>query len=163
MSEQTIGADKVATIHYTLTNEAGKVLDSSRGGSPMAYLHGHGNIVPGLENRLLGAKVGDAFAAVVPPAEGYGEKQGEPQSVFRREFPKEMTLQEGMPLRATNSQGEDVVLWIHGIKGDRVFVHTDHPLAGETLRFDVEVMEIRDASAEEIAHGHVHGPHGHHH
>lgn len=162
MSEQTISGDKVASIHYTLTNGEGKVLDSSRGRSPLAYLHGHGNIVPGLERQLAGHKVGDKVQAVVPPSEGYGESSGEPQAVHRREFPKDAQIFEGMPFRAQNSEGEEVVLWVHAVKGAQVYVHTDHPLAGETLNFDVEVVEVRDPTDEELEHGHVHGPGGHH-
>lgn len=162
MSEQLIAQNKVVSIHYTLRNEEGKVIDSSRGGGPMPYLHGHGNIIPGLEKQLEGKKVGDKLTAVVPPAEAHGERTGEPHAVPRREFPKDMVLEEHRPFRTQNSAGEEVVLWVHAIKGSRVYIHTDHPLAGQTLTFDVDVLHIRDADAEEIDHGHVHGPGGHH-
>lgn len=162
MAEQIITGDKVASIHYVLRNDEGKVLDSSSGRAPLAYLHGHGNIVPGLERRLEGHKAGDKVQAVVPPSEGYGESTGEPQAVHRREFPKDVQLYEGMPFRATNSAGEEVVLWIHAIRGAQIYVHTDHPLAGQTLHFDIDIVDVRDASEDEIAHGHVHGPGGAH-
>ena len=160
-----IGEGSVATIHYTLSNDEGKVLDTSRGGEPLAFLAGAGNIVTGLENALIGKKVGDTVQVVVPPEDGYGEVTGDgPQAVPKREFGKHASdLREGMPLRLQASDGSPVVVWIHEIRGSRVFIDTNHPLAGKTLHFDVEVLDLREASAEEVAHGHVHGPGGHHH
>lgn len=163
MSEQTIEAGKVAAIHYTLTNDDGKVLDTSKGRGPLAYLHGHGNIVPGLERQLAGRRGGEQLKVVVPPEEAYGPRTGDAQAVHRREFPKDAELHEGMPLRATSSDGQEVILWIHAIKGAQIYVHTDHPLSGQTLNFDVEIVEVRDATADELEHGHVHGPGGHAH
>ena len=165
MSETQIDADKVVLIHYTLKDDDGTVLDSSAGRAPLAYLHGHANIVTGLENALAGQEVGAKISVSIPPAEGYGERTGPgPQQVKKKEFGKDADkLREGMPIRAQGSDGTDVTLWITKIEGSWVHVDTNHPLAGKTLNFDVEVMEIRAASAEEIAHGHVHGPHGHHH
>jgi len=160
-----IGPDSVVTIHYTLKNGEGKVLDSSDGRAPLAYLQGHGNIVAGLEKQLLGKAVGDKLQAEVPPSEGYGERTGPgPQQVKKKEFGKDAEkLHEGMPFRAASSDGTEVTLWITKIQGSWVHIDTNHPLAGETLHFDVEVLEIREASAEELAHGHVHGIHGHNH
>lgn len=161
---QTIAAGKVVHIHYTLTNDDGEVLDSSAGGHPLAYLHGYGNIVPGLEEGLEGASTGDQRQVDVAPEKGYGELQGDgPQAVRRSEFPKDMDLREGMPVRAEDGQGNAVVLWITKVEGAWVHVDINHPLAGQTLHFDVEVTEVRDATDVEIAHGHVHGPGGHHH
>jgi len=154
---------KVVTFHYTLTNDAGEVIDSSRGGSPMPYLHGGQNIVPGLEKELAGKKVGDALKAVVIPEEGYGAHDPElVQDVPRDAFPADAPLEVGMQFMAESPRGP-VPLWITDIDGDTITIDQNHPLAGETLHFDVEITEIRDASAEEIQHGHPHGPEGHHH
>ena len=161
---QTVSAGKAVRIHYTLTNDEGETLDSSAGGAPLAYLHGHGNIVPGLEEGLEGADAGANLKIKVPPAKGYGERTGEgPQAVKRTEFPKDMNLHPGMPIRAEDGQGNTVILFVAKAEGAWVHLDINHPLAGVTLHFDIEVVEIRDASAEEIAHGHVHGPGGHHH
>lgn len=161
---QSIEDGKVVQFHYTLTNGEGQVIDSSRERDPLAYLHGAGNIVPGLESALTDHEAGDSFEATVPPAQGYGEKQGPgPQSVPRDQFPDDMPLQPGMPFMAQTPDGEQVQLWIHAIQGEQVLVDQNHPLAGETLHFDVEVVEIRDATDEEKEHGHPHGPGGQEH
>lgn len=162
-----IGEGKVALIHYVLKDDDGKVLDSSQGGAPLAYLHGTGSIVAGLENALVGKSTGDSIQAVVPPEEGYGEATGPgPQAVPKREFGKHAAqLRKGMPIRIPDSSGTPQVLWVHDIRGSRVYIDSNHPLAGKTLHFDVEVVGVRDATDDEIAHGHAHGPdgHGHHH
>jgi FKBP-type peptidyl-prolyl cis-trans isomerase SlyD len=155
---------KVVQIHYTLTNDAGETLDSSEGRGPLGYLHGSGNIVPGLEAGLVGAKTGDKLTVDVDPEQGYGTHNGEePQAVRRSEFPKDMDLHEGMPIRAEDGEGNTVVLWVVKAEGAWVHVDINHPLAGQTLHFAVEVADIRDATDVEVQHGHVHGPGGHHH
>ncbi len=155
-------AGKVVSIHYTLTSSAGDLLDRS-GDEPLAYLHGHENIVPGLERQLEGKAVGDKLKAVVEPAEGYGEKlPGGPQPLPRDAFPEDLELEEGMQLAAQMADGQVVPLWIAKVEGDQILVDPNHPLAGETLTFDVEITEIRDATEEERTHGHVHGPGGAH-
>jgi len=160
----TIADGKVVSFHYTLTNDDGEVLDSSSGRGPMPYLHGASNIVPGLEKQMTGKAVGATFDAVVPPAEGYGERGGpEPQPVPRSAFPSDMPLDKGTPLQAQSPDGQVMMLFIDRVEGDTVFVDHNHPLAGVTLNFAVEVVEIRDATADEKAHGHPHGPGGHHH
>lgn len=160
-----IADGNVALIHYVLTDDDGKKLDSSRGGPPLAYLHGTGSIVSGLEKALVGKVVGDTVQAVVPPEEGYGERKGDgPQAVPKREFGKHAAqLREGMPIRVPNSAGEPVVVYVHQIRGSRVYIDVNHPLAGKTLHFDVEVVGVREATADEMAHGHAHGPDGHAH
>lgn len=153
-------AGKVVSIHYTLTSSEGNVIDRS-GDEPLAYLHGHDNIVPGLEKQLEGKVVGDKVKAVVEPSEGYGDRiPGGPQPLPRDAFPEDLEIQEGMEFAAQMSDGKVVPLWIVGVKGDEVLVDPNHPLAGETLTFDVEITEIRDATDEEQTHGHVHGPGG---
>jgi len=158
-----VASDKVVLIHYTLTNEEGKVLDSSSGGEPLAYIHGHGNLIPGLEKQLEGRTPGDKLNVKLAPADGYGERDnGLVQHVPRRSFGG-ASVQTGMQFQAQTSSGETRVATVTGVQGDMVTVDMNHPLAGETLVFDVEIADIRDATQEELEHGHVHGPGGHHH
>lgn len=155
-----IEAGKVVFFHYTLTDESGTVIDSSEGSEAMPYLHGSDNIVPGLERRMQGRAVGDRFKAIVPPEEGYGVQEGPgPQAVSRDIFPEDAELEEGMQFSAEDDDGETFPLWIVSIEGDTVVVDANHPLAGVTLHFDVEIVDIRDATEEEVAHGHPHGTH----
>ncbi len=157
-----ITANKVVTIHYTLRNDAGEVLDSSDGGDPLAYLHGADNIVPGLERQLEGRKVGDKLQAKVAPADGYGEKTpGGPKAIPKSAFAG-MEVAPGMTFMVEDDDGDHMPLRVVGVAGDEVLVDMDHPLAGETLHFDVEVLEVRDATAEELSHGHVHDGSHHH-
>lgn len=161
---ERVAKDMVVEIHYTLTNEAGEVLDSSRDGDPMMYLHGAGNIVPGLEKQLLGRSPGDSFTAIVPPAEGYGLR--EPDALMRAPrsaFPADMDLEEGTPLWVEDDDGAEHPAWIAEVSDSAVVLDRNHPLAGVTLKFAVEVMTVRKATAEEKAHGHVHSGDGHHH
>jgi FKBP-type peptidyl-prolyl cis-trans isomerase SlyD len=158
-----IAQDKVVMIHYTLRNDAGEVLDSSSGGEPLAYLHGQGNIIPGLEKALEGRQTGDSLSVSVEPAEGYGVRDDRlVQQVPRRQFGG-ANVQPGMQFHAQTSQGQARVVTVMRIVGDMVTVDGNHPLAGQSLHFDVEVTGVRDASSEELEHGHVHGPGGHHH
>ena len=158
-----IAENTVAAFHYTLTNDAGEVLDSSRGREPLAYLHGAGNIVPGLEKAMEGRSAGDRFEVDVSPEEGYGKRHdGLVQVVPRQAFQGVDTLEVGMQFQASGPQGAMSVT-IAGIDGDQVTVDGNHPLAGETLHFAIEIAEVREASSEELAHGHVHGPGGHQH
>ncbi len=158
MSDITIAAGKVAFFHYTLTDEGGETIDSSREGNPLPYLHGAGNIVPGLEKQLEGLAVGAKLQAVVAPEEGYGVRRGEPMPVPRAQFPAEIELQPGMQFFGEDPDGNKFPLWIAAIQDEMVLVDPNHPLAGVTLNFDVEIMSIRDASKEEQDHGHPHMP-----
>ena len=158
----TLADGMVGAFHYTLKDGDGKTLDSSKGRQPMVYLHGHKNIVPGLEKALEGQATGATMDVVVPPAEGYGEASGlELQAVPKREFPKDMPIREGMPIRAQGSDGQEVILWIHELRGSRVMLSTDHPLAGTELHFSVEIIAVRDATPDELTHGHAHSLDGH--
>ena len=165
MSDQAkIEPGKVVLIQYVLKNDEGKVLDKSQAGEPLPYLHGAGNIVPGLENALVGLNVGDTFDVTVPPAEAYGEKRSPgPQAVPKKDFPKGANLVAGMAFRAQGSDGQEVVLFITKIEGAYVYVDSDHPLAGQTLHFSGAIERIREANEDEKAHGHPHGPDGTHH
>jgi len=159
---QKIAADTVVGIHYTLTNDAGEVLDTSSGADPMFYLHGHDNIVPGLERKLSGQPIGAKMKVTVQPADGYGERdaRGE-QKVPREAFPPNVELEPGMQLALRDPSGEIVPLWVSKIENDVVHVDLNHPLAGEVLHFDVEIVSIRAATSEELQHGHPHGADGH--
>jgi len=159
----SIQKDSVVLIHYTLKNNAGEVLDSSSGADPLAYLHGHGNIIPGLESQLEGKGVGDKLNASVKPADGYGEHDAQMiQEVPKEAFQGAPEITVGMQFQAQGPNGAQMVT-VTKVEGESVTVDGNHPLAGEHLNFDVEVMEVREASAEELSHGHVHGPGGHHH
>jgi len=159
-----ISQDMVVSIHYTLTDKAGETIDSSvEGGEPLAYLHGHGNIVPGLENALTGKTIGDKFDVSVQPADGYGEHYAElVQQVPREAFEGVDHLEPGMQFQADTGMGPRLFT-ITEVNGDTVTVDGNHPLAGEVLNFAIEVTAVRAASEEELSHGHVHGPGGHHH
>lgn len=158
-----IAADKVVLIHYTLTNERGETIDSSSGGEPLAYLHGQGNIITGLERALEGRRAGDKLTVRVEPVDGYGERDDAlVQQVPKRQFGG-TSLSPGMQFHAQTSKGHTRVVTVTRIQGDMVTVDGNHPLAGEVLNFDVEVADVREATAEELEHGHVHGPGGHHH
>ncbi len=161
---QTVASGKVVSVHYTLTNDAGEVLDTSSGHPPMDYLHGAGNIVPGLEQALSGRKPGDRFDVVVAAADGYGERMGPgPQPVPRSAFPKGAEIEVGTQFMAEEPGGEPVPLWVTKVEPNTIHVDQNHPLAGVDLRFNVEIVAIRDATAEEQQHGHPHGPGDHHH
>jgi FKBP-type peptidyl-prolyl cis-trans isomerase SlyD len=158
-----IAADKVVSIDYTLRNDAGEVLDQSAPDSPLHYLHGHGNLLPGLESALVGKSQGDQVDAVIPPAEAYGEfDAGLVQVVPREMFQGVDTIEPGMQFQAQSGQGMQIIT-VKEVNDENVTVDANHQLAGETLHFDVTVKDVRDASAEELSHGHVHGPGGHEH
>ena len=158
-----IANDVVVSIEYTLTDDQGTVIDSSVGGEPLTYLHGAGNIIPGLEGALEGKKVGDSFKVSVTPDEGYGEKdEGQLQVVPRGMFQGVDQVEVGMQFHAQTDHGMQVIT-VAGVEGDNVTVDGNHPLAGQNLNFDVKVVDVRAATGEELEHGHVHGAGGHHH
>jgi len=157
-----IEKNKVVSFDYTLTDSDHEVLDTSTGDSPLAYLHGNGHIVPGLEKAMEGRSAGDSFSVSLPPEEGYGirdeSKVGEaPLSAFA----KVPDLAPGMQFEAQGPHGLEMVTVI-SIGDENVTLDGNHPLAGETLNFEVTVREVRDATAEELEHGHAHGPGGVH-
>lgn len=161
MSENHVAAGKVVTIHYEL-QVGGQVLDSSQGGDPLPYLHGYGNIVPGLEEALTGQETGAKLKVSVPPASGYGERNEQAmQTVPRTQLPD--GLQQGVQLQAQSQDGQAIPCWVAEVREQEVDIDFNHPLAGQTLDFEVEIVSVRDASTEEIEHGHVHGPGGHGH
>ena len=157
-----IGTDSVVSIHYTLKDDTGTVLDRSETGEPLAYLHGHGKLIAGLEQELTGKNSGDELTVTVPAAQGYGEyDESLVQSVPRRSLRGIKDVKVGMRLHAQSAEGTQA-LTVTKILGDMVTLDGNHPLAGKSLHFDVRIEEVRAATEEELSHGHVHGPHGHH-
>ena len=160
-----ITKNKVALIHYTLKDDNGEVLDSSEGKDPLAYIQGIGNLIPGLEEKLEGKAAGDKIETIVSPEKGYGVRSEEnvhvvPLSSFQADGDEKLV--EGMQVRVETNQGV-ALADVAKIEGDDVTLDLNHPLAGETLHFNVEVIDVRDATKEELDHGHAHGPGGHHH
>lgn len=154
----------VVSIDYKLHLGDGVVVDASEAAEPLTYLHGEGQIVPGLERALDGLAVGDSRTVVVAPADGYGERDARGmQEVERKAFPKDVELKPGLELGAMGPDGEVFHFVVHEVKGETVVIDTNHPLSGKTLHFDVTVREVREATADERAHGHAHGAHGHDH
>ncbi|MFT5199884.1 MAG: FKBP-type peptidyl-prolyl cis-trans isomerase SlyD [Planctomycetota bacterium] len=160
----TIVDGSVVTIHYKLTLEDGQVIDSSEGQEPMAYLHGANGLVPGLESALGGKAEGEKLEVKVTPKEGYGELDPEGvQEVPRNAFPDDADLTAGVQFQATDQDDNPIMGTIEAADDKIVKVDFNHPLAGKTLNFDVEVVSIRAATAEEQEHGHAHGAGGHNH
>ncbi|HEX8701454.1 MAG TPA: peptidylprolyl isomerase [Myxococcaceae bacterium] len=158
-----ITKDSVVSIDYKLHLGDGEVIDESDPGEPLVYLHGHGETVPGLENALEGKATGESLKVKVAPAEGYGDHDPEKiEEVPRTEFPDELELKVGTILTATDDDGHELDFLVKEVRDKSVVVDFNHPLAGKTLHFDVTVREVRAATAEELEHGHVHGP-GHEH
>ena len=152
-----IADNVVASIHYTLTDNAGQVLDSSQGAQPLTYLHGAGNIIPGLERALHGKAAGESVEVRVAAVDAYGEVQAALIDVVPLEaFQGVDDVKPGMAFEARRQDGRAQRIVVKSIDGDQVTVDANHPLAGMELNFAVEVVEVRPASEEEIAHGHVH-------
>lgn len=145
---------RVATIHYTLTNDDGDVVDKSAPNAPLSYLHGAGNIVPGLEKALSGKQVGDSLKAEVPPEQGYGPRHDSMvQQVPRTAFP-DVEVKPGMQFEA-RTEGGPMLVTVTGMDDENVTVDGNHPLAGKILNFAVEVADVRDATEQEANNGHV--------
>lgn len=156
----SIEQNKVVSFHYTLSNADGDTIESSQGRDPMVYLHGAGNIIPGLEKEMAGKEAGDTFNVTVQPAEAYGERsQSKLQRVPAKAFPNGNKVRPGQVVRLQTKQGpiQAIVVKVGRFNID---IDANHPMAGQVLTFDVEILDVRDATAEEIAHRHVHGPGG---
>lgn len=159
----SIGNNDVVHFHYTLKNDSGETLESSQGQDPVVYLHGQGAMIPGLEKAITGKKTGDSFSVTVPPEDAYGPRQEDAvQRIAVKYLHGAKTWKPGMMAIVETNQGprQVQVLKVGKFMAD---VDLNHPLAGKTLHFDVEITEVRPATEEELAHGHVHGPGGHHH
>ena len=158
-----IESNSVVTLHYTLKDNDGNVIDQSDDGS-FLYMHGAMNIIPGLEDALAGKSSGDEISVKVSPEEGYGVKDdARIQEVPKDMFDSAEEIQVGVQFHAQGPDGSAVVVTVVEVKDDAVVIDGNHALAGMDLNFEVKIVEVREASAEEIEHGHVHGPHGHQH
>ena len=158
-----ITADRVVTIHYTLKDDSGAVLDSSAGGEPLAYIQGHGNLVPGLEKALEGKRDGETLAVSLAPADGYGVRdEALVQRVPKRTLQGSGEIKKGMQFQARTQDGMRLFT-VTAVVGDMITLDGNHPLANQTLHFNVDVVGVREATSKELEHGHVHGAGGHHH
>lgn len=147
----------VVGIQYTLKLDDGELVDESVAGEPLLYLHGANNIIPGLEQALTGLAVGDKKSVTVKPDDGYGEYEDEAvETLPRAAFPDDVELEEGLVLAVRDETGEVYEAIVAEFDDNEVTLDFNHPLAGETLNFDVEIVEIREATAEELDHGHPH-------
>lgn len=158
-----VADNTVVVIDYTLTNNEGQVIDSSEGAGPLAYLHGAGNIIPGLEDALLGKEAGDEIKASIEPENAYGDRH----EALKQEVPADLfsgveKVEVGMQFQSETDQGP-VLVTVTEVGEQTITVDGNHPLAGVHLNFDVNVREVREATAEELEHGHVHGEGGHQH
>ena len=156
-----ISKGKVVSIHYALNDAAGEVLESSEGEAPLEYLHGHGNIIAGLEKALAGKAAGEKLKAVIPPEDGYGVRD---EAMVKRlplsSFKNQDEVHVGAQFQAETSHGPRLAT-VTAMDDKNVTVDLNHPLADQTLSFDIEVVAVREATEEELSHGHAHGPEGH--
>lgn len=160
-----IEKNRVVGIHYTLKDDAGNIIDSSDGREPLNYLHGRGNLIPGLEDELKDKVLNDHIEVSIKPEDAYGEyNEGMVFEVPRANFSDPEKIEVGMQVQGQLAEGENPrLLTVIEVKDENVVLDANHPLAGQTLNFDVKVVEVREATNEEIDHGHVHGPEGHQH
>lgn len=163
MSEQTVTRDVVVALEYTLYDTEGQVLDSSAQSEPIEFLQGRGQVLSGLEDALYGMEVGQEKEVTLEPRQAYGERQeGATEQVPRSTFPQGHELQEGMPVRLRDEGGRELTAYVAEVGDEEVLLDMNHPLAGESLRFEVKVVSLRQPTGEELEHGHAHGG-GHHH
>lgn len=161
MTAKKVTGGQVVSMEYTLRVD-GKVVDTSEGAEPLQYLHGAANIVPGLEREIEGMALGESKTIIVEPIEGYGETDEEAfVDVPRSEFPDDMPLKPGVEMQLTTPEGEPMYARIESVEAQIVHLNLNHPLAGAELHFDVKVVALRDATEEELDHGHAHGDHSH--
>jgi FKBP-type peptidyl-prolyl cis-trans isomerase SlyD len=159
-----ITKDKIVAFEYTLTDDQGNVIDKSEGRGPLAYLHGRGGIIPGLEEALEGKTSGDELKVTVPPEKGYGARNdGLLNRVPKEAFKGQLEFELGLQFPVQDQAGNQRLVTIVHIEEDAVVLDANHPLAGVDLTFDVKIIEVRDATEEELSHGHSHGQGGHAH
>lgn len=158
-----IQKDSVVTIDYTLKDDNGNVIDTSEGREPLAFLQGHNNIISGLETALEGKQKGDSLDVKILPQDGYGEyNQDMKQTLNKDKFSGVDKIEPGMQFKVQNQNGIQIFTVVE-VQGDDITIDGNHPLAGVNLNFSVDVRDIRQATSEELTHGHVHGPGGHNH
>ncbi len=156
-----VGDDMVVTLDYTLTVN-GEIIDSSIGSQPIEFIQGRGQIIPGLERELYGLALGDGKDVVVAATDGYGDR--DPNAVAdipRDQFPPQLPLKPGTELQLRGQDGEELEAYIEDVGDETIRLNFNHPLAGKELHFSIKVVELRSATPEELAHGHVHGGEGH--
>ena len=159
-----IANNSVVSIEYTLKDDKGNILDTSEGRETLSYLHGARNIIPGLENALAGKTLGEELSVTVSPDEGYGLRNEQlTQTVSRDMFESIDNIEVGMQFHGQSPNEEPIIITVTAIEGENITIDANHPLAGVNLNFDIKIVEVRDATAEELEHGHVHGPGGHGH
>ena len=159
-----IGANKVVTMNFILTDETGNVLDSTEAGGPFSYISGTGTVLPKLEEAVSIMMIGTKKQLKLEAKDGYGEyNEDAVQAVGKENFPEDFILEAGMEYMASNPDGVQMPFIITNVEDETVTVDFNHPLAGKNLHFDLELLDVRDATAEELSHGHVHGAGGHHH
>ena len=159
-----VSEQKVVTMNYEVADDQGQLIDRSEEGGPLAYIHGNGQLIPGLETALEGRGKGDKVAVDVPPEQGYGERDEEGvQTVARNQFDDSVEIEVGMQFEAQDEDEGHQIVTVVAVDSENITLDTNHPLAGKNLCFEVEILDVRDASAEELSHGHVHGPGGHDH
>jgi len=158
-----IAKETVVSLNYTLKNSEGELLDTSEGRAPLVYLHGVGGLIPGLEKELDGKVKGDKIVAIIAPEDAYGSRRDDLlKQVSKDGFQGEEEMKEGMQVQLDTEHGPAIAV-ITKIDGNDVTLDLNHPLADMTLHFDVQIEDVREATADEISHGHVHGPGGHQH
>lgn len=158
-----IAKNKVVTMHYTLTTDDGSEVDSSRGSEPLTFLFGSGQIISGLEDALEGKDKGEQIKVRVKPEDAYGVRDDNlKQIVDRKAFEGADDLEAGMQFHAMSDEGP-ILVTVVDVKGDKITIDGNHPLAGQNLNFDVQIVDVRAATPQELAHGHAHGSHGHDH
>jgi FKBP-type peptidyl-prolyl cis-trans isomerase SlyD len=161
-----IVADSVVAFDYALYDELGELIDQGEGDDAMVYLHGHDQMLPGLERALEGKSAGERIEVTIPPEDAYGVRTEQDElKIPRGELPADIELEPGAELAAEGADGESETFWVVAVENGWVTLTKDHPLSGLTLRFDVTVREVRAATPAELHHGHAHGAHGedHHH
>lgn len=162
-SELTVSKNRVVTFHYTIRNGSNEILETTRDGDPIALLHGHGQMLPGIENALRGHGSGETLEVTLAPEDAYGERREDlTQRISKKYLPKNQKLRPGMTVRVNTERGPRTVTVLK-VGNKMVDVDLNHPFAGETLTFELELTDVRDATPEELAHGHAHGKGGHQH
>ncbi len=156
--------NKVVSIEYSLKNSSGELIDTSDGSGPFSFIHGIGSVIPGLEKALEGKKEGESFQIIIPPEDAYGNRDDSlMQTIPRNQFAEDVgEITPGMKFQAQTEHGVQIIT-VANVQGDDITIDVNHPLAGETLSFDVKILDIREATEEELAHGHAHGAHSHPH
>jgi FKBP-type peptidyl-prolyl cis-trans isomerase SlyD len=162
-SATTVAKDKVVTFHYTIRDDKNDILETTRDAQPLAILYGHGNVLRGVEAALAGHSAGETVTVTLAPEDAYGERRDNwTQRVSKKYLPATPKLRPGMTVALHTEDGQRSVTVLK-VGNKVVDVDLNHPFAGATLTFELELADVRDASAEELSHGHVHGPGGHHH